>query len=160
VNDYVLNDTLSPSLSADMSASLWMNTTELGAPGNNFRMFDLSQGASRGLQIMIQASTGNVGLDNLGGPGVEMFSASSKADGNWHHVVVTRASATYTFFVDSILEFGITGTAPTYTRSYLGADSGLNTADNFSGFLDDVRIYNQALTQNEIAAIYDEGANP
>jgi hypothetical protein len=29
-----------------------------------------------------------------------------------------------------------------------------------NGMIDDVRIYGRVLTQDEIAALYDEGANP
>jgi hypothetical protein len=36
---------------------------------------------------------------------------------------------------------------------YIGADKNLDTTSFFSGLIDDVHIYNQALTAEEIAAL-------
>jgi fibronectin type 3 domain-containing protein len=79
------------------------------------------------------------------------------ADTNWHHVAVTFVDATNT------LSFYVDGTLRTTATKALEADGashlvtignhllgGLNQANAFSGLLDEVRIYNRALSQAEI----------
>jgi hypothetical protein len=82
---------------------------------------------------------------------------TSITDTNWHHVAVTKSGTTVVFYVDglaypaagaytSIFEFSSNAAA-------IGArgDSLLNS---FHGAIDELSVYNRALTTNEIAAIY------
>ena len=82
------------------------------------------------------------------------------ADGAWHHVVAGR-SATEVFIIldnyaTSSTISGGTNDIRTATAFSIGAtESG---AEDFDGFLDDVRIYNRVLTNEEIERLYGLGA--
>lgn len=78
-------------------------------------------------------------------------------DGNWHHIIGTFDGITRKLFVDSnnvVSNSDYTGKITASGREFkLGySDSG---ATYFNGLIDDVRIYNRALSAEEIQAIYN-----
>ncbi len=80
------------------------------------------------------------------------------SDTNWHHVAVTKSGTSVVFYVD-----GIAYPAPPYSTTYnfstqvaIGA-RGDNLACGFLGSIDDVAIFNRALSTFEIQAIYNAG---
>lgn len=82
-------------------------------------------------------------------------------DGNWHHVFVVRNNADVTIYVDgnednsSSTFSGLNGTSsePICIGRYCGES--INYPLN--GSISDVRIYNRALTADEITQLYNEG---
>jgi prepilin-type N-terminal cleavage/methylation domain-containing protein len=84
---------------------------------------------------------------------------------NWHHMGVTRTSGVITFYLDGISYSGIN-----VNNAGAPLDQDLTTADPLKlgvldsssefldGNLDDVRIYNRALTSTEITQLYNNGA--
>jgi len=81
-------------------------------------------------------------------------SATFTADGQWHHVVGTYDGSNVRIWVD-----GVEGTPDSYSGSITNANNSLEIgrgADNFYNFkgaLDDVRIYNRALSAEEIEGL-------
>ena len=88
---------------------------------------------------------------------------ASVTDTNWHHIAVTSSGGTVIFYID--------GTAypagtynPTYTFTTEAAIGGRadnlnqNNNDSFLGAIDELSVYNRALTAGEIAAIYNIGS--
>jgi hypothetical protein len=78
----------------------------------------------------------------------------------WTHIAVTYASGTSKFYINGDLDNTdntVTGTftATTYDM-YIGR-RGNDTAENFNGQIDDVRIYNRVLSDGEIAELYNGG---
>jgi len=74
---------------------------------------------------------------------------------NWHHVAVTKSGSAVVFYID-----GVAHSAPAYdpgfvfsTDAAIGA-AGDNSGDNFLGLIDEIGIYNRALSPEEIQAIY------
>jgi hypothetical protein len=72
------------------------------------------------------------------------------AEGQWHHVVGTWDGLTQRLYIDGMeiasqVPGGVLGVAPFVEIS--------SRDEPFNGMLDDVRIYNRALTQNEIQVI-------
>ncbi len=83
-------------------------------------------------------------------------------DGLWHHVaaVFTAISSTATLYVDGVAgpATSISGFAPSTSQPlYIGRDPAYTTRF-FQGLLDEISIYNRALTATEIQAIYNAGA--
>lgn len=85
---------------------------------------------------------------------------SNPADGTWHHVVLVREGSEGRMYMDTNLEVSST----TY---FAGID--LNSSDDaqigyrstgryFDGSIDDVRLYNKALSVDEINRLYGLGA--
>jgi hypothetical protein len=74
---------------------------------------------------------------------------------NWHHVAVTKSGSAVVFYID-----GAAHSAPAYdpgfvfsTDAAIGA-AGDNSGDNFLGLIDEIGIYNRALSDSEIQKIY------
>ena len=151
-DDYISDTSLSTSLSGDVTFSLWFKST--ASHGYQARMGELAQASTYGIQLCM-GPTGEVGLDNTGGPTSGVWTATAKNDGVWHHLVVTRTNTTYKVYVDGDYIRTSGGTAPTYTRVFLGERS--DSSSNFNGIIDDVRIYNYARTPDEIRLDYNAG---
>ncbi len=88
-------------------------------------------------------------------------STTSVDDGIWHHVTGTYDGATIKVFVDGRLE-----DSKSYSSGILTNDNQLNIGwdpwnsyghenRHFNGKIDDVRIYNRALSEDEIRALYN-----
>jgi hypothetical protein len=85
-------------------------------------------------------------------------------DTNWHHVAVTKTGTVVTFFVDGVAyaapvydSGGFTFAAPAYIGAWLNPSQ---LVDNtFYGAIDELAVYNRALTTNEIAALYHAPAD-
>jgi Concanavalin A-like lectin/glucanases superfamily len=79
-------------------------------------------------------------------------------DGNWHFVAVTVTGSTVQFYIDGVADGApVTSAEP---NSYSGAHAigyGENDTGDWDGLLDDVRIYNTALSAANIANLYESG---
>ena len=79
-------------------------------------------------------------------------------DGNWHHVaVVIHLGTTVTFYVDGALSsnVAINSTAATADSFFqLGVNSWVPYGNYFTGTMDEVRIYDRALSASDVASLY------
>jgi len=99
--------------------------------------------------------------------GVNTFVARSDdsvpTDGSWRHVVVTvDGRSAVTLYVDSSVQSVVEGAALSSIGSVANSASLLIGArdgglDAFQGRIDEVQIYNRALTAAEVEAMYDPG---
>ncbi len=79
--------------------------------------------------------------------------------GVWHHIVVIYDSLVYKIYRDNLFVVqGAFNTIPVVNTSplYFGDDSDGNH-EYFKGNLDDIRIYNRAISESEIQELYHEG---
>jgi subtilisin family serine protease len=103
-------------------------------------------------------SLSKIGYDHTSGAG-----APAIADTNWHHVAVTKSGTTVVFYID-----GAAFPAPAYSSTFqfttpaaIGARPDyINTNGNcsFYGAIDELAVYNRALTATEIQSIVNAGA--
>jgi len=87
------------------------------------------------------------------------LSTAGYANNQWHHVAFVVDGTGARLYVDGLqtASLGWIGTpgGPTTTQDvHIGHYPGPSGAEYFSGLLDDVRIYNRALSASEIAAFY------
>ena len=73
----------------------------------------------------------------------------------WYHLVAVKSNNLYTFYVN-----GVVDATRTFTQS-VSSTNGITLGKNvfgeyFNGAMDDVRIYNRALTQAEIETLYSK----
>jgi hypothetical protein len=77
----------------------------------------------------------------------------------WHNIIVTKAGESVNFFLDGMLfNFGTitSGQNITNTRIVFGSNgTNWGGGEFFSGKLDDIGIWNRALTQQEISNLYN-----
>ncbi len=78
-------------------------------------------------------------------------------DDNWHHYVVTNDGSTTRFYVDGT-QYGSAAQALTSVTSSVTNNIGrYGTQGNTNGLIDEVRIYNRALTASEAKLLYNMG---
>ena len=87
---------------------------------------------------------------------------SNLADGTWHHIAGTFDASTRVMrlYVDGVLAAEKTTTVGLSVNSVplrIGISSNTAALEPFNGFIDEVEIYNRALSQSEIQAIFAGG---
>lgn len=97
---------------------------------------------------------------SAGSPSKPLVSEFVIADGEWHHVGIVVAAYQHMQFrylyLDGVrIVADIQSVELPYANGgmYFGADKNLDEASYFSGLIDDVRIYDIALTAEDIAAL-------
>jgi len=83
----------------------------------------------------------------------------------WHHITLTLASdSTPTIYLDGTKINSYVGAAPAAPTAQISigrniGDEGASQAERtFNGSIDDVRLYNRALSASEVATLYTQGA--
>jgi uncharacterized repeat protein (TIGR01451 family) len=151
--DYV-ESSLNSALNSDLTIEFWMKSDY--SASDQQRMVDLGTSGSRGFQLCM-FTNGNLMIDNSGGPSSTVSTSSSYNDGIWHHITGVREGSNYYLYVDGSYIDSTTGAIPSYNYLHIA-----KIAENwgyFNGIIDEVRIYNRALTADEIKAHY-EGKQP
>jgi len=81
-------------------------------------------------------------------------------DGLWHHIAVSVSGTTATFYKDGQIDGTVTTNVPSSysgTRAIGARKDGLSP---FTGSIDDVRVYNRALTPSEVSQLYAWAPGP
>jgi hypothetical protein len=87
---------------------------------------------------------------------------SNYMDNAWHHVAVVRDGANGEFWVDGVLKAACGGMFSVYSYSDVCVGNSFS-GDSYqrkcwSGMLDEVRIFDRALSSNEVVRLYAEGS--
>ncbi len=75
-------------------------------------------------------------------------------DGSWHHALSLREGDTTKLYIDGKLQNEFTTLIPDFLNSTLTIGYSFFQNQYFKGNIDDIAIYNRALTQEEITALY------
>ena len=161
----------SPVISAGYTMATWFKTTTSYTGTNWVALIGTSAqfSGAGSFEIAVGNAGGGIGADNgaflffLNGASTYVnYSATALNDGKWHLLVGGRTAAGYPFIsIDGETPIvGSTAVTGSVTENpwYIGAknDSG-STASYFNGSLDDVRIYNRALSATEVQQLYNLG---
>jgi subtilisin family serine protease len=89
-------------------------------------------------------------------------SIKTVTDDNWHHVCGVRDSSGIRIYVDGVEENSkaMPSSANISNSTNLLVGKGYSGGWNFNGLIDDVRIYDRALSAGEIWQLYREGLGP
>ena len=88
--------------------------------------------------------------------GTNLISTTAPSAGAWHHYAYTFNGTTHALYVDGVQK--VTSTIAPNSSLPNDADIGRNTANltqNFTGQIDDVRIYNKTLSASDIGLLYN-----
>ena len=100
-------------------------------------------------------------MAGVGTPDVTIVStAGGSNNGNWHHVVFTRtkASGAMTLYVDGTAAGTATGsTASLTSQATISFGRAATAITYFPGTMDEVALYNIALSQADVTAHYNAG---
>jgi hypothetical protein len=147
-------------LSGAMSFSFWLNSTDVNA--HQVIMNKATGGTSN--SYILQLSPGNDTKNKiwLNCGGLTQISQLSNpvitANNQWYHVTVVYDLQKVSFYINGQLTntySPLTSSTPTNTNPLtIGRDGDASNSSSFKGKLDDIAIYNRALTQQEITALY------
>jgi len=93
---------------------------------------------------------------------VQKTTAANYNDNEWHHGVSVFSNGTVTLYIDGVaapmVDRSGGGTLHSFSNSENVKIGNIAEGDGFSGELDDIRIYNRALTATEIQKLYQSGS--
>jgi len=149
--------TLPPSVGnlSEMTIAMWVNINNTNSWQ---RIFDFGNGTDQ--YFFLTPSNGSEMRLVLKNGGEEQILSTTKATTGWHYIAVTLASDAVTLYVDGK---ATTSTSITLRpsdfhpkRNYIGRSQFI--ADPFFvGYIDDLRIYNYALSADEVETIRNGG---
>ena len=156
VNNYIdCGNGSSLQLANDITTCLWVKSNNLVL---NTPLSKYTTPTGPGWENTLHAD----GTTSFGGRAPSSYSTSNHSainvlDGNWHFLVGQREGSVWKIFVDGVLSNQNTASSGNIANSLnltIGCASQLNYF--YSGLIDDVRIFNRALSQTEISALYNE----
>ena len=164
----------SPSLNfgstGSFSISLWMKSTQSGTgnPGSGWLVDHRrnNDGTYQGYSIDDTSGIIDARIRDGSANDVVVSSTTNVNDGNFHYVVfvVDRSSQTEQLYIDNSLQasagIATVGSLDTSFDLDLGGTASPNTLVNFfAGTMDQVRIYNGALSTSDIQSLFNEGGS-
>ncbi len=152
VNDYVaINNVFTGMAGKDITMSAWIKAAAL----NPATQFIISINTPSGGNNMLFGTRANTATISFGDT-VWHDTAATVIDNTWHHIayVLEDSSDTITIYVDGSNVLSFTSTVSVAATDILSFgqeyDPGMVTSDFYSGQIDDVRIYDRALSQAQI----------
>jgi hypothetical protein len=164
MNDYVLvPDSRSLDVSSGLTIEAWVKTSGTADYSRIVdKYYDPAMGGNNtGYGVGFHTGgTMRCDIGNGSGSYAVAFNSTVVTDGRWHHVAAVFTPLQATLYVDGIAGtvVALAGFAPNTTQPlYLGEDPA--TSDRFyTGLLDEVSLYNRALSAAEIQTIYNAGS--
>ena len=148
-NDYVTVSSL-PIGNSDFSVETWFNSTTNSGSSTNYEL--LLGFGSPGLNIALQNGEMYFRIGSLVFPWTNINPSVNYNDGNWHHISVTRLGNDFTVYVDCI-QIWSSNIVFNFNFQVFNVSSFAFTGGNqWLGKIDEVRIWNRALTLSEINA--------
>lgn len=107
---------------------------------------------------LYMVSSGQLALTWNGVNGIS--STAAVTDTNLHHAAVTKSNGSVVFYLDGVAyNYGTYNTTFSFTtQASIGADGGTQS-QSFYGLIDELAVYNRALTAAEIQSIYNSGSS-
>lgn len=151
-SDYVsiANNTNQVFGTGDFAYSIWFKTTSSYA--TLFMKKSASDNNTLGYAAIIAAgqlygkySNGTASLYTVG--------PATMNDNSWHNVIISRSGTSITMYTD-----GVAGTPATVAYDFTNTDAIVMSGTNkVNGTMKEFRIYNRALSADEVAALYNGG---
>ena len=142
--------------SSDLSHALWVKFEKLSSSHSEMIIsYGTQPISSYGILI---SPTGEVSVQLTKDGNEETTASTNINDGNYHHIAATKKGSVLSFFVDGIL-IGHLDMPAGFTLSndmgYLGGHVWReDNSSRFNGDIDELRIYNRALSELEIQQLH------
>lgn len=142
-----------PSNSAPFSISLWVKPSTLAATTDVRALMTNESYNNHGFRLGIDANTGDISFWSVESGGTVAYSTSSGVTtSSWSNIVVVYNGTTATTYINGQAVGSGNGTVRAGSAQLqIGEIGGKN---KFSGLMDDVRIWNRALTTAEVSQLY------
>ncbi|RJR28688.1 hypothetical protein C4564_04655 [Candidatus Microgenomates bacterium] len=148
----------------DYSVSLWFKSDATANPGSAEYLFNKANATTAGYAVYANTSgylCFGIDDDTTWSPDVASCSSTDIYDNTWHHLVAVRnvAADLTELYVDGILvDFDTDSTTATLANSlslYIGDRDGTDNGDEFNGDLDEIKIFRDALSADEVKLLYN-----
>lgn len=154
---YGAGSALDFSATSKMTITFWLKTTSTAGSSRTIEAL----GTASGWGVEVNPTGGSSGstilLNTFSGANVSSSAGIVPIDGAWHHFAVTYDGATATFYKDGA-KFSSAAYTPGWTSAartlYIGGDGSFP----YTGSIDDVRIYKNAISADAVRQIYARGA--
>lgn len=158
---HTISDNTAIKPASDISISLWVNITStssyqmLLAKGEN-------TGDTRSYEVRCFGTTTRIEVQMRTGGGSYDASQTTTAigTGTWTHIVFTRTGTTHKIYINGVSDTLSSSVTTSGSIDYNADDLWFgqrNGAFRFNGKLDEVGIFNVALTQSEVNELYNSG---
>jgi prepilin-type N-terminal cleavage/methylation domain-containing protein len=147
------------------SAGTWEVWLKINSKSSNAEIFDKFTGYYNGYRLFCRSSDGvwlqaGNGTGTINSPNIPV---SRLPDNVWHHIMITKDGSGFKIYHNGILynSNSITNNITANTKSLVVGYNNYNDGDGrfFDGFIDEIRIYNIALTTAQVQASYYVGLN-
>ena len=154
-----------PSTSSVFSVSFWFQLDNTNTNNHIFSIFDNVAGTNKLLIRSLSSGNFQAGIYSASG---NNFITTTQANfpyttGVWYHLVyISTSSGNNEFWIDGTQIATSTGVAANTTSSSIPitmggrGDFASSTTERFEGKLDQVRIFNKALSSSEVTTLYGE----
>lgn len=141
-------------VSNNRTYSIWVYTSNLTTTQGIIGKYEASSAATRNFVYMSSAAVGKMRCISHS---VASTSTASMQSNTWTHICATIVNnSAITLYINGVLDSTIGAPSLSATDTHNFQVGALNGASFYTGRLQDARVYNRALTQIEITALYNE----
>jgi len=157
-NDYVSIPDGIIDATQDYTISAWVKVNDFTVDsGGQRRIVMLKDGSGNGISLGTYSTGNNFLLRKAGGTSISKITAKGYSTGVWYFVAITKTSdTTIVIYINGISDTAVVGDAAFTAGSRIGS-YGAGTSGRMNGLIDEVRVYNRALSPNEIQKLYNTG---
>lgn len=143
-----------PSGSSARSVSVWVKFYTLPTSGDFSYVFGYGGAANNSAYGLSAYGASGTSLYNYGYNNDMVYNPAGLVAGNWYHIVTVYDGTTAKLYLNGnlVLSSSKTWNTTASTTFYLGKSFGAST--NFNGAVDDLKIFNYALTAADITSLY------
>jgi hypothetical protein len=154
VDDYVrIPDSDTLDITGDLTVAAWVKTTLSGRPTKIFS--NLCEVSPHDGYALEETYNGKV---RFYCQEAELISNTTVNNGAWRHIAATLSGTMATIYIDGFLDVSGTVNVPNANNVDQAIGASYSPYYFFDGVIDDVRIYNHALSVSEIRALIPEPA--
>ena len=159
VNDYFsAGNPTALQITGQLTISLWFKTST--TPSVNKYLISKGTGSYTQRNFGIWQSNTNTIRAFINGVGAGVTSPLSYADGNWHHLAVTYTPSTsLILYIDgSAVDTNTSSIPAAINNNTSDFEIGRWVSDYWAGSMDEVAVWNSALSSTAVTEIYNSGA--
>ena len=137
------------------SVSLWFNASTITTTDNQDRLFNARNSIS-GSNIILSVDNNALNFYyDASGPAVNVDIPGSITTNRWYKYAVSYDGSDFNFYLNGQLVHQVTDSLNTFESFIAAIGCYHGNSYNFDGAIDDVRIYDRAITADEVRQLYE-----
>jgi len=162
-NDYITTSVTSEIIYHDLTVSMWVYRK-----GNGGAIFTQRYSLHGGVVLNVGVHNGKVNFwlrDNTGGGLRQLSGATTMNNDEWNFITTTLSGTNMSVWLNGVYDGSATYTGGTWNNAdnqVIGGNAGSGDSENnvtefFNGSVDEIGIWDRALTSTEITQLYNSG---